>query len=326
MTNWYIRRSRRRFWKSQDDEDKAQAYATLYTVLLQLSKIAAPFVPFVSEAIYRNLRRDGAPESVHLCDFPLGDAAQRDEELEAEMASVMTVVRLGRLLRTEHTLKVRQPLSQIHIISRNADTLRRLEVLGDIILDELNVKVLVFDDDELRLAKLKGKADFKRLGPRLGQKVKQAAAAIARLGDEQLESLARGEATSLTLDDETVSLTPEDVLIERIPREGLVVASEGDLLVALETELTPELVAEGLTREFVNKVQNMRKGAGFEVTQRIHVTFHADAELAAAVDAQEDYVKTETLALACTAAAAEPADGAAWDINGHACVIAVTPA
>jgi isoleucyl-tRNA synthetase len=326
LTNWYIRRSRRRVGKSQDDEDKAQAYETLYTVLLQLSKIAAPFIPFVSEAIYRNLRQVSMPESVHLCDFPTADRDQRDEELEAEMASVMTVVRLGRLLRTEHTLKVRQPLSQIHIISRNVETLRRLEVLGDIILDELNVKDVVFDDDELRLATLKGKADFKRLGPRLGPKVKQAAAAIAALGDDQLEALARGEDTVMTLDQEAVTLTSDDVLIERVPKAGLVVASEGDLLVALETELTPELMAEGLAREFVNKVQHMRKGAGLEVTQRIHVTFQGDAEVTAAVEGQLDYVKNETLALSGTAADTAPSDGETWDLNGHACVIAVVPA
>ena len=326
LTNWYIRRSRRRFWKSQDDEDKAQAYETLYTVLLQLSKIAAPFIPFVSEAIYRNLRQVSMPESVHLCDFPTADRDQRDEELEAEMASVMTVVRLGRLLRTEHTLKVRQPLSQIHIISRNVETLRRLEVLGDIILDELNVKDVVFDDDELRLATLKGKADFKRLGPRLGPKVKQAAAAIAALGDDQLEALARGEDTVMTLDQEAVTLTSDDVLIERVPKAGLVVASEGDLLVALETELTPELMAEGLAREFVNKLQNMRKTADLEVTQRINVTFHGDADVMAAVEGQLDYVKNETLALSCTAADRPASGGETWDLNGHACVIAITPA
>ncbi len=323
LTNWYIRRSRRRFWKSQDDDDKMQAYQTLYTVLLQLSKIAAPFVPFISEEIYRNLRTDDMPESVHLCDFPMPQDDKRDMELELEMELVMTVVRLGRLLRSEHNLKVRQPLSQIHVISRNKQVIERLKVLSDIVLEELNVKDVVFGEDELRLATLKGKADFKRLGPRLGPNVKKAAGVIAQLDDQALETLVRGGEISVAIAGDEVTLGPADVLVERIPHEGLVVASEGELLVALETELSAELVAEGLAREFVNKVQNMRKSSGLEVTQRINIKFTGDVELCKAISDLGDYVKLETLTIDCKSVEAAPQGAIEWDLNGHACLISV---
>ena len=325
LTNWYIRRSRRRFWKSKDDEDKAQAYRTLYTVLLELSKIAAPFVPFVSDAVYRNLRRNDMPKSVHLCDFPVPEGKYRDPELESEMSLVMTVVRLGRQLRSEHNLKVRQPLSHIHVISRNRRTLERIKVLSDIILDELNVKEMVFDEHETRLAELKGKADFKRLGPRFGAMVKAVAAAIAELGAEDIEVLAEGNPVKIVVDGEEVELESGDVLIERIPREGLVVASEDDLVVAIETALTDELESEGLAREFVNKVQNMRKTAGLEVTQRIRTEYRGDSDVDGAVEAFAAYVAAETLSLECVHVETMSEGAGEWDLNGHPCSIRIVP-
>jgi len=325
LTNWYIRRSRRRFWKSQDDDDKRQAYQTLYNVLLRLAKIAAPFVPFVSDSIYRNLRTDDMPESVHLCDFPLPDAGKRDPELEEQMAEVMAVVRMGRLLRTEHNLKVRQPLSVLHVVSRRPEKRERIAALGDIIVEELNVKRLEFGDHETELAALRAKPNFKRLGPKLGPKVKTAAGAIARLGGEQLQRLLAGETVSIVVDGEPLELCEDDVVVEREPHEGLVVACEGELLVALETGLTPGLLAEGLAREFVNKVQNMRKAAELDVTCRINVAFRSDAEVNAAVRKHADYIGAETLALACDAVAEQPDGATDWDLNGHTCAIAITP-
>jgi len=325
LTNWYIRRSRRRFWKSQDDEDKTRAYETLSYVLLQLSKIAAPFVPFISEGIYRNLRTADMPESVHLCDFPEPDASARDPELEKEMALVMTIVRLGRLLRAEHTLKVRQPLAAIHVVSRDAALLEKLGGFQDLVLDELNVKSLEFGDHETELVTLKPKADFKRLGPRLGPRTKAAAKAIAELEADVVEALATGQGTSIAVDGENVELAPEDVVIERIPREGLVVASEGALVVAIETELTDDLVREGLAREFVNKVQNTRKNMSLEVTQRIKLEICTDGAVSEAVNQFEDYIKAETLCVDYALSADKPKDATNWDINEHQCSISVTP-
>jgi isoleucyl-tRNA synthetase len=323
LTNWYIRRSRRRFWKSQDDDDKAQAYRTLYHVLLQLSKIAAPFVPFMSESIYRNLRTADMPESVHLCDFPLADPSHRAPELEEEMELVATVVRLGRLLRSANDLKVRQPLPVLHVVSRNAKWLERIEALGDIALDELNVKRLAFGSHETELAVLKAKADFKRLGPRLGPKVKAAAAAIAALDGDSIERLLSDGRLSLEVGGAAVELTSEDVVVERIPKQGMVVAAEGALVVALETALTEELVMEGLARELVNKVQSMRKAVELEVTQRIRIEFSADEAVRKAIERHADYVKTETLCAELAASGSGVAGGSEWDLNGHPCVVAI---
>ncbi len=323
LTNWYIRRSRRRFWKSQDDADKSQAYQTLNYVLLQLSKIAAPFLPFISESIYGNLRTDVMPESVHLCDFPVADGSNRDAKLEEQMEAVMTIVRLGRLLRTDHNLKVRQPLAKLHVVSSNTALLEELAEFAEIMEDELNVKQLAFGSNESELADLKAKADFRRLGPRFGPQMKLVAKAITQLDHDSLVPLADGGTVSIELDGGAVELSGDDIVIERIPRAGLVVASEGQLVVALETELTTELVQEGLAREFVSKVQNMRKAMDLEVTQRVRIAFSADEMVVAAIEANRDYVSSEVLATAC-AAESDVGDGESVDINEHAVSIRIS--
>jgi isoleucyl-tRNA synthetase len=326
LTNWYIRRSRRRFWKSQDDLDKAQAYETLHTVLVRLSQIAAPFVPFIAEAIYRNLRTDDMPESVHLCEFPVPEGKFRDTNLEQAMDRVMTCVRLGRSLRTEYNLKVRQPLAALHIVTSDTRVRDELEGLQDIIEDELNVKRVVFGDRETELANLKAKPDFRRMGPRLGPRVKAAAKALAQLPTERLANLADGSAIDVDVDGEAITVEPDDVVIERIPREGLVVATEGRILVAIETELTDELVQEGLAREVVNKIQNMRKDADLEVTQRIRVRLSSGDEIRHAVEVHADYIEGETLTTESSFEENLPDSAAEWDINGRRCRIAIEPA
>ena len=168
LTNWYIRRSRRRFWKSQNDADKQHAYQTLRYVLVQLCKVAAPFTPYISEEIYRNLRASDMPESVHLCDFPAADDTARDEALEKQMALIETVVRLGRQLRTEHDLKTRQPLARLHVVSARPEVLAQVKAFENLATDELNVKALAYDADETALAHVSVKADFRKLGPRFG--------------------------------------------------------------------------------------------------------------------------------------------------------------
>ncbi len=322
LTNVYIRRSRRRFWKSEDDSDKIQAYQTLNYVLLQLSKIAAPCVPFISETIYQNLRTADMPESVHLCDFPIADDSNRDVALEEEIEAVRTIVRMGRLLRTEHSLKVRQPLAKLHVVCCDDDVLSRLSGFTEIMKEELNVKEISFGSNESELAHLKAKADFRRLGPRFGQQMKQVSTAIVALDHDTLVTLTGGTSIALDLDGETVDLQSEDVVIERIPREGLVVASEGHLIVALETELTPDLLAEGLAREFVSRVQNMRKEADLEVTQRIKIEFSGDHDLEVATDKFNGYIKTEVLAISCLAVE-EVEGGEELDLNGHICNVQI---
>ena len=321
LTNWYIRRSRRRFWKSTDDGDKSEAYETLYRVLLRLSTVAAPFVPFISEAIYRNLRTEDLPESIHLCDFPAGDSAHRDVELEQRMDLVMTVVRLGRQVRAEHNLKVRQPLKGIHIVSRDAQSLNELEELKHIIIDELNVKAVRFSDRETELATLRAKPNFKTLGPRLGPSVKKAGPAIARLTQEELLQAMDGASVTIEIDGAAFTLTGDDLAVERLPKENLAVASEGHLVVALETELTEALVTEGLVREVINKIQNMRKEADYDVVQRIVIHVNAEEALLKALKIHEEYLKNETLALEWHEAKTPLSGGVQWDINGIPCTL-----
>ena len=250
LTNWYIRRSRRRFWKSTNDGDKLCAYRTLRYVLVQLAKVAAPFTPFIAEEIYRNLKGASDPDSVHLCDFPTANSAARDLDLEKRMADVQAAVERGRRLRADNDLKVRQPLSALKLAGGD------VKGLEELIEDELNVKSVVFVADETDLCDVSYKANFKTLGKKCGAKMKAVAAAIAA-------------AKSVPFDCEGFTITADDVLVTRSPKTGLVVASEGAIVVGLETALTPELVAEGLAREFVSHVQSMRKEADFEVTQRI---------------------------------------------------------
>lgn len=322
LTNWYIRRSRRRFWKSEDDADKRHAYRTLRYVLLQLAKVAAPFCPFVSEQIYRNLKGPGDPESVHLCDFPLPHAAARDLPLERDMALVQRIVGLGRQLRVDEDLKVRQPLAALRVASADPAVRAALPRYADIIKEELNVKELRLSADETDLATLSLKADFKRLGPRFGARMKAAAAAIAALPPEQAAALARGEAVTLNLQGEAVQIAPDDVVIRRDPREGLVVAAEDNAVVALETDLTPALIAEGLARECVSRVQALRKEADLEVTQRIDILASADDELAAALTEWQDFILEETQGDALILG--DPL-GDPIDINGHEATLAIDP-
>ena len=295
LTNWYIRRSRRRFWKSTNDGDKMCAYRTLRYVLVQLAKVSAPFTPFIAEEIYRNLKGSSDPDSVHLCDFPTANAAARDLALEKRMADVQVAVELGRRLRADNDLKVRQPLSALKLAGGD------VKGLEDLIEDELNVKSVVFVADETDLCDVSYKANFKTLGKKCGAKMKAVAAAIAA-------------AKSIPSECEGIEISAEDVLVTRSPKAGLVVASEGAIVVGLETALTPELVAEGLAREFVSHVQSMRKEADFEVTQRIALTVEADEETKAALEAHLDYVKSETLTTEFAFAAT---DAEAVVLNGH---------
>jgi isoleucyl-tRNA synthetase len=309
LTNWYIRRSRRRFWKSSNDNDKLLAYRTLYDVLLRLAKIAAPFVPFISENIYRNLRSETMPTSVHLCDFPLADPRGRDLELEARMDAVLEVVSLGRQLRTEHNLKVRQPLAGIHIVSHRQENIAHAEALQDLILDELNVKT----------------AHFKRLGARFGAKVQQINQAVRNLSGAQLDILLGGKPLDLDVGGEAVTLEPDDVVIDRKPREGLAVAAGSSFVIALDTQLNGELVREGLARELVNRVQNMRKTADFDIADRIHVTYAGGPEIQAVIEAHRDTIAAEILAVSLIAGSGEGVLTEVLDLNGLECQITIRP-
>ena len=303
LTNWYIRRSRRRFWKSTNDGDKLNAYRTLRYVLVQLSKVAAPFTPFIAEEIYTNLKGASDPESVHLCDFPTANAAARDLDLEKRMADVQAAVELGRRLRADNDLKVRQPLACLKLAGGD------VKGLEELIEDELNVKKVEFIADETELCDVTFKANFKTLGKKCGPKMKAVAAAIAG-------------AKKVPFECEGFTITEDDVIVTRTPKDDLVVASQGAIVVGLETALTSELIAEGNVREFVSHVQSMRKEADFEVVQRIAVTVSCDAEMKAALEAYLDYVRNEILAVSVTIVEGE----GEVSLNGHKTGIVIAKA
>ena len=320
LTNWYIRRSRRRFWKSQNDDDKAHAYETLWRILLRVCKIAAPFIPFVTDEMYRNLRTDDMPESVHLCEFPTGDEQARDDLLENEMDAAITVVQLGRLLRTESNLKVRQPLAAMHIVSRDSTTVKALKDMQNVILEELNIKKAILETSEEGLATVALKPNYRTLGPKFGSDVGKVVKALMSVDGTGLD-FSSGMPLTVAVDGKNVKLQADDVLIEHVPLPDMVVASDAGLVVGLETSLTEPLVQEGLARELVNKIQKMRKTADLEVTQRINLRIAADTDLSKAVKAHLDYVKAETLCLELRFVD-EPADGSeTWDVNGHSCAM-----
>ena len=317
LTNWYIRRSRRRFWKSQNDSDKLNAYRTLRYVLVQLCKVAAPFTPFISEEIYRNLRGSDMPESVHLCEFPKANAAVRNTKLEEQMALAQTAVNLGHFLRKQRDMKVRQPLSLAVVVSARRGVIEALRPMADVIAEELNVKGVEFGADESRFVSLSAKANFKVLGSKLGKRMKAAASAIEALPSEELERLRVGETITLEIGDGSpaVELSADDVLVQRIEHEGMTVANEGAVTIALDTRLDQALINEGMAREFVSKVQAMRKDNGYDVSQRISIRYEADSATAAAIAGHADYICTETL---CTDfAQGSSSDAAKVDINGN---------
>ncbi len=323
LTNWYIRRSRRRFWEEEDTLDRRQAFETLYQVLLNLCKIAAPFVPFLSEAIYQNLRTDSMPESVHLCHYPTYHPEVRDDLLEAEMQAVQTTVSLGHALRKEHKLKVRQPLAAVHIASGDERILHFLRDQQHLIADELNVKEVKFGNDEQQFVTLKAKPNFRVLGKKVGKLMKAAQEAIEKLPQEQLSLLMDGDDLSLIIGGETFVLTTEDIQVERQVKEGMIAANQGPITIALDTTLSEDLLIEGLARELVNKLNTMRREAGFEVTDRIHVKIETTSRVRQSFEKYAAYIQGEVLALSVDFG---PCEGAEWDLNGESAKIVLTKA
>lgn len=323
LTNWYIRRSRRRFWEDQQSKDRDEAFATLYQVLITLAQVAAPVVPFITEAIYRNLRTANEPESVHLAHFPQPHEYLRDETLEAEMAVVQTTVSLGHALRKEHKLKVRQPLQAALIASSDEKVLQFLADQKHLIAEELNVKEIHLSKNEEEFVHLKAKANFRVLGKKVGKLMKAAQKAIEEMGQSKLEALLDGEHVTLSIEGETIELTPEDVQVEREVREGLIAANEGLITIALDTKLNPALIEEGLAREIVNKVNTMRRESGFEVSDRIYIQMETTDTVRACFATHGETISAEVLALKVDFA---PTVGTTWDLNGEKAIVQLTKA
>lgn len=318
LTNWYIRRCRRRFWEDQDTTDRRQAFATLYQVLLNLTKVAAPFIPFISEAIYQNLRSSSMPESVHLCLYPTYHQEMRDENLEAEMEAVQSTVSLGHALRKEHKLKVRQPLPAAHIASNDDRILHFLKDQQHLIAEELNVKVVNFGKNEEEFVSLKVKPNFRVLGKKVGKRMKAAQQVIENLDKKYLSLIMDGQDLPINIEGEEFLLTPEDVQVERQVRDGLVAANAGLITIALDTTLSEDLLLEGLAREIVNKINTMRREANFDVVDRIHVRIETTERVRTCFQQHGEYIRGEVLALKVDFGVCE---GTVWDLNGESAKI-----
>jgi isoleucyl-tRNA synthetase len=300
LNNWYIRRSRRRFWRGAEgltDTDKAEAYGALYGALKTLITVAAPFMPFTTEAIWQNLRREADAESVHLADFPVPREERRDRQLEYKMAAVQHAVSMGRSLRSQYNIKVRQPLGTVELVTRSPEEKKVLLEMEDIIREELNVKNVVFRDNEEDLVEYEARANFRVLGKELGKDMKLGAERIAALGHGEIQSLLDGATLSLDLGPRAVELTAEKLDIRRVEKANLRVLNEGTLTVALDTELTEALAQEGDVRDLVRGVQNLRKDTGLNITDRIILRLDGSDRLKAAWEAFADYIAAETLAL-----------------------------
>jgi len=298
LSNWYVRRSRRRFWKSEDDADKRAAYYTLYHALRALTFILAPFVPFLAERIYQNLVRpveSETPESVHLCDFPAADRSLLDEPLEEMMAGVRTLAALGRAARGRARIKVRQPLPAVLLVTRHR-SLRDHRELLEYIADELNVKDVRFIDDPGRYVSFEVNVRFDLLGPRLGARVQDVARAVRSLDPAAvLRTLEREGRLSVPVDGDEIVLTREEVLARMHEAQGYAAEGQAGEFAILETTLSPDLILEGQARELVHQIQNLRKDAGLAVDDRIQV-FH-DGSLEPILAVHRAYIQREILAV-----------------------------
>ncbi|MCR5495699.1 MAG: isoleucine--tRNA ligase [Treponema sp.] len=296
MNNWYIRRSRRRFWKSENDSDKKEAYEALYIALKTFSQVACPFIPFITEEMWQNLKTSSDKESVHLSDYPLYNEKFRDEELEFKMETVQKAVSMGRSLRNTYNLKNRQPLASVALVTRNQEEKRVLAEMEDSIREELNVKKVEFHDREDELVEYRCKANFKVLGKELGPKMKAAAAIIQTLSSEQIQSILEGTKLSIDVDGLSVELGEEKLIIERLEKDGLKVLNDGTLTVGLDSKISDELKKEGYVRDLIRGIQNLRKESGLNVTDRIKLTVSGDSDLQAAYDMFADFISGEVLA------------------------------
>ena len=331
LSNWHVRRSRRRFWKSEEDADKLAAYRTLYTCLVTVAKLLAPFMPFIAEELYQNLVRsvdEKAPKSAHHCDFPVADESLIDEKLVGDTRLVMRVVSLGHGARNRAGIKVRQPLAQALVKTREAAEEESLRRLADQVVDELNVKELGFLEEASQVVDYQLSPVPSLLGKKHGALFPKIRAAVAGMGAtatmDMVQRLQAGQSVEVVADGQTVTLLPEEVEVQLSAKEGYAVAEEAGYLVAVTTELSGELVREGLAREVVRRIQIMRKEADFRIEDYITTYYRADPTLREVLEGYSDYIKQETLSTALIEAEA-PTEAYAQtlEVDGQSITLAV---
>jgi isoleucyl-tRNA synthetase len=322
LSNWYVRRCRERFWVKDMPTDKVNAYMTLYTALVTLSKIAAPFIPFMAEEIYQNLVRSvdtGAPESVHLSDYPVAEEGRIDANLESDMDEVIDVVVLGRACRNAASIKNRQPIAKMYVKAEG----RPADSFVTVIAEELNVKAVEFTDSVRAFTTYSFKPQLRTLGPKYGKYLGQIREKLTGLdGNAAMDELEATGELKLPLSDITAILTKDDLLIEMSKTEGFESLSSGKTTVILDKRLTPELIEEGNVREIISKIQTMRKDSGFEVMDRIKVAFLGNDTVADIATRNSKEIMADTLAdeiLTGTALTFAKE----WNINGEKVTLSV---
>ncbi|MCA9583625.1 MAG: class I tRNA ligase family protein, partial [Myxococcales bacterium] len=298
LSNWYVRRSRGRFWSEGDSADKAAAFATLYEVLVDFTGLIAPFVPFVAETMYRNLVTKAdpkAPESVHLAAFPQPQSARKNDLLRTDMALVRNVVSLGQRVRTERKLKVRQPLGQAIVVVDTDAERDSIARFSDAIREELNIHELTFTKEPGKYVEFQLVPNFRALGPKLGKQMPACKKALATADASALrEQLEKNGSIELALPDGNVTLDSDDIEVRLTAKDDFAAASSGGLVLILDTRLTDELRAEGLAREVINRVQRARKSMDLAHEARIAITYQAEGALADAVAAHGETIARET--------------------------------
>src|SRR5690606_2625788 len=299
LSNWYVRLSRRRFWKGDYEQDKLSAYQTLYTCMVTIAKLGAPIAPFFMDKLYLDLnsvtKKEGF-ESVHLANFPVFDATFIDKSLERKMENAQTISSLVLSLRAKEKIKVRQPLQKIMIPVDSTSQKQEILAVADLIKHEVNVKELQLLEDASDILVKQIKPNFKALGPRFGQDMKAVAQVINNLGADGIKKIEQNGVLDVVVNTKSITLERSDVEITSQDIEGWLVASSGALTVALDITITDELRKEGIARELVNRIQNLRKDSEFELTDRIIVSFQKDEQISNAINTNLDYIKTETLA------------------------------
>lgn len=326
LSNWYVRRNRRRFWKSDKGKDKTAAYQTLYECLDAIVKMTAPIAPFIADEVYRNLNETTTMEphtSVHLSQLPEADESVVDIELEGRMEKAIKIVGIVRAMRMKSNLKVRQPLKKILLPIIDEKYKKEVTAMKSVILEEINVKEIEFVSDDSDIVKKKAKPNFRSLGRKFGKQVQVVAAKIKEMTSAQVSGLQKNGTMTLTVNGSDFNITSDDIEILHEDLKGWLVDSDGSIMVALDTEITPELRKEGLAREFVNRVQNLRKDSGFDVTDRIIISFSAGKELTQALMDTSVYITRETLAIELKNGIANGNGRVKEDVNGEQCEISI---
>jgi len=337
LSNWYVRRNRRRFWsaarpveKSDLGKDKTAAYQTLYECLITIVKLMAPFAPFLADYLYRQLTmvtKSESAESVHLAMMPTCDESAIDTDLEARMDMAQRIVSLVRAIRNRTNLRVRQPLRKVIVPVSNLRDREAIRQMENVILDEINVKSIEYVGDDSEIVHKRAKPNFKAIGPKFGKTVQAVANAIKGFTIKEIRELETKGAVTIPVNGGIVEVTRDDVEVFHEDIKGWHVEADQGLIVALDTTLTDDLIDEGLAREFINRVQNMRKEAGFQVTDRIRIYYTSDERLQQAITSMAEYIQSETLAVELSSTKNKIEHGkpytAEWNIDDHHCTISL---